>query len=421
MEAALADRRSPARRGLLSIERVAAPERPFSIVCLSSQSWAVDLPTNRQQIMLRAAHRGHEVLFVETGSFLGRHAWRLVRRPGRRSLARRLLASERVAPAITVRKAPNVLPWGHKYRLANAVNGALTSLVLRRAIRGLPQPVVLWVYDPYAARCVGACGEAFAVYDCVDDYPEQAGDDGHRRRLAAAGDKHASARSRLVFATTSPLHERHRRLNARTHLVPNVADYDHFAPAAERGFASEDVARLPRPVIGFAGNFSNSKVDFDLLEALAEARPDWTLLLIGPERVETRERLARLAARPNVRWLGRKPYAELPHFLAAFDIGLIPYETNDYTRSCFPLKLYEYLAAGKPVVATGVPELTGMEPDVVVARGEAGAVVAAVEEALGRLGDDDRRRRMALAAGNTWETRAGRLLDLVAGELAAGA
>lgn len=394
------------------------PDRPFSIVCLSSQTWSIDLPTNRQQIMLRAAGRGHRVLFIETGSFLGKHIWSLIRGPRRGSLARRLLASEQVAPGIEVRKALNVFPWGHKHRLANAVNGALTSLVLRRMARRLPQPVVLWLYDPCAARCVGACREAFAVYDCVDDYPEQAGPDRRRRQLAIRGDEQAASRSRLVFATTSPLRDRHRRLNPQTHLVPNAADYPHFAPASDPRFASEEVAGLARPVVGFAGNFSGSKIDFDLLEGLAAGRPDWTLLLIGPARPELRERLARLSTLPNVHWLGPKPYEELPRYIAAFDIGLIPYESNDYTRSCFPLKLYEYLAAGKPVVATGLPELAGMEPDVAVVAGDAASVIVAVEEARGRLGDDDRRRRMALAAGNTWERRAGRLLELVAGELA---
>jgi glycosyltransferase involved in cell wall biosynthesis len=417
----LADRRSLVQWGAPSIERVGVSDQRFSIVCLSSQAWSVDLPTNRQQIMRRAASRGHRVLFVETGGFLGRHLWRLVRGGRRHSLLRRLLGSERVASDIHVRMALNVLPWGHKHRLASVVNASLTNVVVRRMARRLPQPVVLWVYDPYAARSVGSCGEVFAVYDCVDDYPEQAGPDPRRRELAVRGDEEAASRSRLVFATTSPLHDRHLGFNPKTYLVPNVGDYEHFAPASDPAFASADLAALPRPIVGFAGNFTAAKVDFDLLEALSAERPDWTLVLIGPARSDTRKRLTRLAARPNIRWLGAKPYADLPRYVAAFDVGLILYEANEYTRSCFPLKLYEYLAAGKPVVATGLPQLAGMEPDVIVTAGDSGSVIAAVEDALGMLGDGDRRRRMALAVGNTWETRAGRLLELVAGELAARA
>ncbi len=120
----------------------------------------------------------------------------------------------------------------------------------------------------------------------------------------------------------------------------------------------------------------------------------------------------------NVRWLGPKPYAEVPRYVAAFDVGLCPNRWNDYGRSCFPLKVFEYLAAGKPVVASGNPDLESLAPDVRLARG-ADEFVAAISEALGRLGEHDRARRMQIAAENTWETRTGRLLELVSNELRA--
>ena len=148
-----------------------------------------------------------------------------------------------------------------------------------------------------------------------------------------------------------------------------------------RDVAAPEVADLPRPVLGFAGNFLASKVDFDLLEAIARALPR---LDVAPRsdrrRPETDAVLERLARIANVRWLGPEAVLELPRYVAAFDVGLIPYVENAYTRSCFPLKLYEYLAAGKPVVASGLPELAGMEPDVVLVD-EAAAFVDAVQEA----------------------------------------
>jgi glycosyltransferase involved in cell wall biosynthesis len=388
----------------------------FSIVCLSSQEWRVDLPTNRQQIMLRAARRGHEVVFVETGSFVAWHLWKTVVRRDR-SLWRRLVRSEEAAPGIRVRKAPNLLPWGKKYRLPNAINRLVTAAVLRRLARRQTQPVVLWIYDPTFAALAGASGEAFAVYDCVDDYVEQNGGDARRRALLAEGDERAANASRLVFATSRPLYERQRRVNAHTHLVPNGGDYDHFRAAADRAIAASETEGLPRPVIGFAGNLTEAKVDFSLLEQLVLTR-DWTLLLLGPVRCDAEAALRRLLEHPNAHWLGEQPYQELPRYVAAFDVALIPYASNAYTRSCFPLKLYEYLAAGKPVVASGVPELAGMEPDVVVAE-SAEAFVAAVDHALSLTGDTDRARRFALASRNTLDARAGRLLELIAEELPA--
>ena len=184
-------------------------ERPFSIICLSPQDWRVELPTNRHQIMLRAARRGHQVLFVETSDFVGRHAWRLLRRDERRSFATRLLSEEQVAPGLRRVKALNLLPWGSKYRLPNAVNCALTAKLLRRRAFRLPQPVVLWIYDPAAARMMGSTGETFAVYDCVDDYSEQT-TSARRREFVAGCDREAASRARLLFATSKTMYKRQR-------------------------------------------------------------------------------------------------------------------------------------------------------------------------------------------------------------------
>ncbi len=390
--------------------------RPFSIVCLSPQEWDAPLPTNRQQIMRRAAAQGHEVLFVETSHFLGRHAARLVRGGFRPSLARRLLASERAAPGITVVKAVNLLPWGHKLAAACAVNDALTARRLRKLVAALPQPAVAWLYDPCAADAARRLDVAFTVYDCVDDYAQQTRGDRRRARLVAAADRTAAALSRVVFATSRTQERRLAGLNPSTHLVPNVGDFGHFAPAADPALAAAELRDLPRPVVGFAGNLLPGKVDFALLERLARARPGWTFLCVGPEPEPAAT--AALHELPNVRLLGARAYDLLPQYVAAFDVGLIPYLWNDYTRSCFPLKLYEYLAAGKPVVAAGLPELAGMEPDVALVSGEAEAL-ASIEAGLAARSPGDVARRQHVASAHTWESRAATLLGLVDAELAA--
>jgi glycosyltransferase involved in cell wall biosynthesis len=388
----------------------------FSIVCLSRQDWATRLPTNRQQIMSRAAARGHEVVFVETGHFVGSRAarWLKGQDPG---FLRRLVGFERLERRLSVRRAWNILPWGQRFRLSAAVNRRLTALSVSRRIRRLPRPVALWVYDPVAFSRPGEYGEDLAVYDVVDDYAEQAGE--RRRKLVADADLRAARSARVVFATTKTLHERHARNNPKTHLVRNVGDFAHFAPAADRDFVDPELASLRRPVLGFAGNLISSKVDFDLLDRLSVLLPETTLLLVGPADGAEQDLMTRLSERPNVRWLGFRPYAALPRYVAAFDVGLIPYVENAYTRSCFPLKLFEYLSAGKPVVATGLPELRGMEPDVVVAA-DADGMAAAVRAALDHSAPADRERRRAFAAQNTWETRTDRLLELVRDQLAGG-
>ena len=382
---------------------------PFSIVCLSQSSWDAALPTNRQQIMRRAAERGHRVLFVETSPFFGRKL--LERRPGRH-----LVGPVDRGGGVSTLTALNVAPWGHRHPLAGALNTRLTARLVRRAARDLPQPVVLWIYDPFTAGMIGSCGEAFSVYDCVDDYSSLGFYTPNEQALAARGDHRAALASRIVFATTSTLYDRHRRVNANTHLVPNVGDFAHFAPAADPALSAPELETGRRPIIGFMGNFMPDKVDLELLAGVAAARPDWTLLLIGPAEGRARSILERIAEAENVRWLGPKRYEDLPPYVAAFDVGLCPNRWNEYGRSCFPLKVYEYLAAGKPVVASGNPDLAGLEPDVLLARG-VDEFVGAIAQALDRRSEEDRARRMAIAAENTWDTRVARLLGLVEDEL----
>jgi glycosyltransferase involved in cell wall biosynthesis len=385
------------------------------VVCLSPQSWEVDLPTNRQQVMAHLAQNGHRVLYVETEGFLGR-LLRELRGGAWRSLLRRRLNPEMVAPGVGVMKAPTLVPWGHRFRRAARVNSFLTAWAIRRRTRANPDSKILWLYDPCFADCVGRTGERFAVYDCVDDYAEQAAADRRMSSLVAAYDALAASRSRLVFGTARPLVERHRKHNGRTHLVRNVGSFHDFAQAADKKFCAAEVTTLPGPVIGFTGNFLPGKVDFTLIEAIASHRPEWTVLLVGPSRDGTKETLSRLASRANVRWLGARSYEKIPRYVAAFDVAIIPYLRNAYTRSCFPLKTFEYLAAGKAVVASGLPELEGMEPHVVLAE-DAREFIAAVEEALGDRLPSNVAARQELAAANTWETRTHRLLELIATEL----
>jgi glycosyltransferase involved in cell wall biosynthesis len=388
-------------------------EPGFSIVCVSRQDWHAGLPTNRQQIMIRAARRGHRVLFVESGGHIGRHLWRLVTGPDRGSVARRLFGGEQPAESITVEKALTFVPWGQKFPLANRINSRFTGARIRWAARGLGGPRILWIYDPTAFELVGHAGEDLTVYDVVDDYAEQVGPDARRRRFVAAADEAAACRSQVVFATTTGLYERQLQRNPETHLVRNGADFAHFSHT--NGTAPE-VRSFAGPVVGFAGNLTAEKVDFDLLEAVARARPEWSLVLVGPPAENARGQLDRLGALDNVHALGFRPYEELPAYVSGFSVGVIPYRATAYTRNCSPLKVYEYLAAGKAVVASGVPELSGMEPDVTLAdRPE--AFVAAIESALAASSPEAVARRRATAEQNTWEGRTERLLDLVGGRL----
>jgi glycosyltransferase involved in cell wall biosynthesis len=214
-------------------------------------------------------------------------------------------------------------------------------------------------------------------------------------------------RADVVLATSRELEKRMRRWNPRTVLVPNAADYDHFARPVAPGDAPPELRALPRPIVGYVGEVAGW-FDTSLVRALARRQPTWSIVLVGPATGEARHALAA----PNVHFLGRRPYSELPRYLAGFDCCLIPFSASPLTAAVNPIKLYEYLAAGKPVVSTPLPSVLPFEGDVLVAAGP--RFLEAVEEAVAgardRAAAESRRRR---ARAHTWDERVARILEVM--------
>jgi glycosyltransferase involved in cell wall biosynthesis len=237
----------------------------------------------------------------------------------------------------------------------------------------------------------------------VDDHAAQTAGAARRAELEAA-EEELLAEVDVVFTTAGSLAERLASRHPRVHRLGNVADYDHFAGARKGVTAPADLERIPRPRAIFVGALNELKVDAALLGALAAAEPDLSIVLVGPVTEagpDARRALDALIRRPNVHALGGRAYAELPAYLAGADVGLVPYHANRYTAGVFPMKVYEYLAAGLPVVAAGLPELAGAEGATVAAGPE--EFVAAVRAALTEPGSADERQRIARA--HTWEAR----------------
>jgi len=304
--------------------------------------------------------------------------------------------------------APPFLPiaWGP---LGDRLNAALIGGAMRRVLRRRPAgaPPVLWCTRPtdVALRLARSAPHARVVYELLDAIPPS-----HPRagRLGVA-EAALLGRADLVVCTSEALMAHARQAGTRPHLVPNGVDPGHFADASRPApEVSESLAALAEPVVGCYGTLAEW-IDFPLLAALADGFPGVTFALIGPVEVPP----ATLPQRPNLRWIGPQPYPTLPAWLARFTVCLLPFRVDGFTRAINPVKLYEYLATGKPVVSTPLPEVLAFGDLVYVGSGldgVAGALRAALAE---RDRPDLAARRRAAAAANTWDQRVGRVVHLL--------
>lgn len=368
------------------------------IVCLGFGEWDAELWTNQQHLMARLA-KGNKVLFLESlGLRQPRLAGRDVRRMARR--ARRALAGPRPADGLHV-LSPLVIPLHGRPRV-RTLNAQLLRAQVGRAVRalGLERPI-LWSYVPQAEWLVDELQPSAVVYHCVDDIAAQKGVAPAAFRAAEA---RFAARADLVLASAPALAERMRTLSDRVFYAPNVADTARFAQALEEGPRDEAMERLPRPRIVFTGAVVATKLDVDLLARVARERPEWALALVGPVGAgDPRTDISALERLPNVHLLGSRSYDTLPAVLRAADVAMVPYAINELTRSVFPMKVFEYLAAGLPVVSTPLPALDGTPGVAVVA--DAPGMVAAVERALAEDGPAARRARSAAVRRHSWDAR----------------
>jgi glycosyltransferase involved in cell wall biosynthesis len=264
-------------------------------------------------------------------------------------------------------------------------------------IEGIDDGVML-VHLPSWGPVALALREALGwpiVYDCLDDWSEFEG----LAAAVAATERELVAAADAVTTTAARLLARWSPIAAESRLIRNGVDPGHYdSPPEERPL--EDCAR---PVIGFMGGIADW-VDLDLVAHVAGERPDWTFVLVGEAFVD----VAPLEGLANVRLEGAQPYELMPAYVRDFDVCLIPFVQSALTASVDPVKLYEYFAAGKPVVVTPLPELD-VQRGLVHEAADPDGFVAAIEAALAEDDPELPRRRRAVAADSSWEDRAGAL------------
>lgn len=240
------------------------------------------------------------------------------------------------------------------------------------------------------------------MYDCVDDFSAFSGV--HDVSKVLLDERYLITNSDIVIATSKTLCERISKISLNCFYVPNAADFRHFNTATHVMERLEEIKNFRHPIIGFIGAIWDW-IDIDLICKLAELHPEYSILLVGPVNFG----LDKLEEHSNIMLVGAKPYKVLPQYLSCMDVCLIPFKINKLTLSSNPIKMYEYLAAGKPVVSTALPEICNNASEVVMIAKDDDDFIKKVEEAVNETKKTENEttilRRINFAKDNCWEKR----------------
>jgi UDP-galactopyranose mutase len=308
-------------------------------------------------------------------------------------------------PGVTV--ATPHLPQG---AINGQVEGYLRSLLDDLLAKHRVNEPTLWFYTPMALPWAGHVAASAIVYDCMDELSGFLGAPPELLEL----EKELLSRASIVFTGGQSIWEAKRDRHPSCHAFPSSVDAEHFASARRTSRADPpDQASIPRPRIGFYG-VVDERMDTELVAAIADARPDWQIVIVGPVvKIDPKT----LPQRRNLHWIGQRSYAELPAYLAGWDVAFMPFAINAATKFISPTKTLEFLAAGKPIVSTPIR-------DVVRPYGDAGLVriastpdefVRAIEATLAEDPEPVRARGDAFVAQTSWDRTQGRMAELLAG------
>lgn len=380
-----------------------------NVILFSTADWDNPFWTNKQHTARMMADKGFNVLYIESlglrqpqlkSADLGR-IFRRIKKffGGVREVEDRLYVY-----------SPVVIPF-HRFAWARRLNSWIlrTHLLSIQKRLKLYRPLV-WTYNPLILPLAQMLQPSRVVYHNVDDLSAAPGINADVIRTA---EDELLKNADLVFCTSRKLETRSRAVAGdRVHFFGNVVDYNHFAQAKKDHLEPADLLAIPHPRVGFVGALSSYKVDVPVIRDAARAMPEWQWVLIGKVgEGQPDTSMESLRSEPNIHFLGPKDYRDLPKYLKYFDVATIPCPVNEYTQSMFPMKFFEYMAAGRPIVARKIDALKEYEGYFYGYDNERDLIVKVDQALKNGVAHPDESDR--LARDNTWEIRLLKMLALV--------
>lgn len=266
---------------------------------------------------------------------------------------------------------------------------------------------IVGIGRPFLGEIVKKLNPRWSYYDCSDDFLNFPGLKANKEMLKKFEEELLQT-VHLVFCSSQKIKEDKSFFHPRCFLIPNGIDSPFLEAMRERGEVPNEMKDMRRPVLGYLGTIGEW-VDLDALIHLARSRREWTLVMIGPST--SRRLSSMLSGIPNIRTLGEKRYEELPNYLRNFDVCLIPFKVNEFTRSIYPTKFHEYMGVGKPVISSHLPDLEIFTPWVEF-YSDAKEMEIKVERSLREDSEEKVLERMRIASENTWDRRVESMIQI---------
>ena len=384
-----------------------------SIICFGGEDWWYHHPHSKAHLMRRFARAGNKVIFLNSISMglpsLGHKD--IVPRITRKLRSYAKLARE-TDDGITV-VSPASLPFFGS-DTARAINRRLLQAQIKRLAgnRDFSKPI-LWIAIPTAAEMIGCFDESLVIYHISDKYDANTMDHATDPLLIRKLHNKAIASADIIFYSGRKLLSEATDGLDRSYLLEQAVDYEHWADLDEKVARGDlqiapEVAAIPGPRLGYFGAIEPWLVDQELIKQAGRQKPEWQWVFIG-----NRSRGLEIEGLPNTHFLPPVAYDDLPRYAAGFDVCVLPWETEQaFTSYGSAIKVREYLATGKPVVISPLPEYEPMRDVLRIARNR-DQFLSLVEEALNEIHPAARKRRQETVAGGTWDARAEWVSELI--------
>lgn len=387
-----------------------------NIVVLGQQNWESTIGSNNINIAKEFA-KHNKVLYVDQAldrKTLSRHKHDPLVQKKLGFVRQGRIGLEKVQENLwvlypsTILESINWLPEGFLYEIANKVNNGRLAKNILQAIKELDFKEVVVFNDGLISKGVHLkkfIKPSLYIYYSRDNFSSQP----YFQKHAVREEREIMAQSDLVLANSAQLTEIAKESNPKSYDIGQGCDLSLYNPSTS---VAQELEKIPKPIIGYTGFLTSIRLDIELLVHIATARPHWSIVLIGPE--DDAFKTSHLHKMANVHFLGNRKPEELDTYIQGFDVAINPQLVNDLTRGNYPRKIDEYLAMGKPVVATKTDFMQYFEGYCYLAT-DAPSYVSLLEKALEVDTPELHKNRISFAHTHSWEKNVEKIYELVKG------